>query len=67
MLTDAGMLLYRCRKIRGITQRELATRTGVSKATLSNYENGRFEPKWAYMMWCLDAMGFELELKEKKK
>ena len=66
MLTDAGLLLYQCRKIRGLTQAELARRAGISKATLCNYECGRYEPRWMLVVWCLEAMGFELELKEKK-
>jgi len=65
-MLSGGELIYRCRKFRGLSQRQLAKKAGISYQMICFYERGRFEPKFEAVQWCLEAMGFELELKEKK-
>ena len=58
-----GEMIRTCRKMRGITQEKLAEKVGVNKAVLSNWESGKNMPRYDAVVWCLDALGFHLELK----
>ena len=61
---NGGEMIRTCRKMRGITQEKLAEKVGVNKAVLSNWESGKNMPRYDAVVWCLDALGFHLELKE---
>lgn len=61
-MMSGGELIRQCRKFRGYTQRQLADKAGVSKATISNAECGKNEPTFFTVTCCLNAMGFSLEL-----
>lgn len=66
MNLTAGELIKHCRKFRGMTQQELADKAGISKDIVCRYERGKYEPKYQCVLWCLEACGFELEIKELK-
>jgi len=40
-------ILKGLREKRGLSQKELAELTGITQATVSRYESGKREPKWA--------------------
>lgn len=61
---NGGEMIRTCRKLRGITQEKLAEKVGINKATLCNWESGKTLPRYDVVIWCLDALGFHLELKE---
>ena len=65
-MTDAGELIKLCRKRAGLTQKELARLVGTTHTSISDYEIYNAEPKFCMVMWCLQACGFTLELKEIK-
>lgn len=64
MMMAGGELIKYCRKFRGLTQKELSAKTGVSTHLICKYERGIYEPKYQYVLWCLEACGFKLELSE---
>lgn len=65
-MRDAGELIKLCRKRAGLTQKELALRVGTTHLSISDYEKMKTEPKFCMVVWCLNACGFDLEVKEKK-
>ena len=64
-MLSAGDMIYRCRKYRGYTQRELAHRAGVSKSMVYSAENNTSAPRYDTVLKCLEACGFTLKLAEK--
>lgn len=64
MIPSAGELIWRCRKYKGITMRELAEQVGTSHKMIWCYEHGTVSPRFDMVVWCLEACGFTLELKE---
>lgn len=65
MLNDdrvAGDLIERIRGASGLTQAELARRTGMQSSVLSAYEHGRRQPSAAALARIARAAGLELEL-----
>jgi transcriptional regulator with XRE-family HTH domain len=57
---DAGTMLQAARKRAGLTQGELAGRTGTSQATVSAYESGSKQPSVATFSRLLAATGSRL-------
>lgn len=49
--------IHRLRKERGMTQEELAKLVGVSKSTISNYENDMTRPACSKLSKIADALG----------
>lgn len=49
------------RQIAKLTQKELATRIGVSAGTLSDYENGNHDPKSDYLSKIADECGVTVD------
>ena len=66
-MLNAGELIKYCRKFRGMSQLKLEEQSGVYAANICRYELGQIEPKFSTLQYCLEAMGFELVLKEKKR
>ena len=60
--TVAGSLILLARLKSGLTQRQLASRLGVSQPTVAAYESGRRQPTLPILMRMLSAAGFDLEL-----
>jgi transcriptional regulator with XRE-family HTH domain len=58
----AGDLIGKIRGISGLTQAELARRTGMQSSVLSAYEHGRRQPSAAALARIARAAGLELEL-----
>jgi transcriptional regulator with XRE-family HTH domain len=56
-------LLLRARRDTGLTQAQLARRSGVSQSVLSAYERGRRQPSAAALVRILEAAGFSLQLR----
>jgi transcriptional regulator with XRE-family HTH domain len=59
---DAGNLLAWARRRSGLSQDELAKRSGTSRPTLSAYEHGRKSPSLATAERIVEAAGFTLDL-----
>lgn len=55
---DIGALLRRARSQRGLTQRDLASLTGVAQTTIARIESGRHQPTVATLSRLLDGAGF---------
>jgi transcriptional regulator with XRE-family HTH domain len=58
----AGTIIERARRGSGLSQRELARRSGTSQPTLSNYEHGTKSPTLAVAERIVNSSGFELDL-----
>lgn len=62
--TPAARLIRRAREIAGITQTEMARRSGIAAPTISAYEAGRRDPTVTSLLRLLDAVGLDLSLQE---
>jgi transcriptional regulator with XRE-family HTH domain len=58
----AGELIGEIRGRSGLTQAELARRTGIQRSVLSAYEHGRRQPAVAALVRIASAAGLELRL-----
>lgn len=58
----AGELVGRIRRESGLTQAELARRTGMQASVLSAYEHGRRQPSVAALARIAAAAGLQLDL-----
>jgi transcriptional regulator with XRE-family HTH domain len=56
-----GGRLKELRSRAGLTQPQLAERAGVSKATVADLEQGRYEPSWPMVLALAGALGVPLE------
>lgn len=52
--------LIETRKARGVTQTEIATRTGMSKAAICEMEHGYHEPRMRTFIGYAEALGFDV-------
>lgn len=50
----------------GLSQQELSYLTRVSNHNICLYETGKAEPRFDVMCKLIKAMGYEIEIKEKK-
>lgn len=55
---DIGALLRRARSQRGLTQRDLASLTGIAQTTIARIESGRHMPTMATLTRLLEGAGF---------
>src|SRR4051812_15547918 len=60
---DRAYLIEHARRSRGLTQVELAVRSGTSQAALSAYERGLKSPTLKVASRILEATGHELNLR----
>lgn len=60
-----GQVLRDARRRAGISQTQLAIRTGIAAPAISRIENGHESPSFERLTSCLEALGFEpgLELR----
>lgn len=58
--SDISELLVSIRKEIGISQRQLAEKTGVPQANISKIENGRYLPSLAILKRLADGLGRRL-------
>lgn len=63
----AGMIIRRARELSGLTQAELARRSGIAAPTISAYESGRRDPSVTNLLRLLDAAGLDLALQESER
>lgn len=61
--TLAGSLLADARRRAGLTQVQLAERSGVVRPLISQYENGRKDPSVSMLAKLVDACGMELRMR----
>lgn len=54
-----GSILRDARRLAGVTQDELAIRSGVAAPSISRIENGRESPSFERFAVCMQALGFE--------
>lgn len=58
--------LRRRREALGMSQDDLAEKTGASRSTVSKIENGEWNFGFAFLTAFLEALDLEIEMKEKK-
>jgi transcriptional regulator with XRE-family HTH domain len=58
----AGKMIERVRRTSGLSQAELARRTGIHSSVLSAYEHGRRQPSVTALARIAAAGGLELQL-----
>ncbi len=58
----AGDLIARIRRVSGLSQAEIARRSGLQSSVLSAYEHGRRQPSVAALARIARAAGLELEI-----
>lgn len=61
-----GCVLRDARRRVGVTQRQLAIRTGIAAPSLSRIENGHESPSYERFVACMEALGYDasIELRE---
>lgn len=52
-----GARLKRIRESRGLSQSQLADKTGINRRTIRNYEQNLREPKLSTIEWLCGALG----------
>lgn len=57
-----GQIIEQARKEAGMTQTELAEKTGTNKSYISRVESGKTEPKVSTFYRIVSAMGLTVEL-----
>lgn len=57
-----GQVLRDARRRGGISQKQLAIRTGIAAPAISRIENGHESPSFERFATCLEALGFEPSL-----
>ena len=62
---DAARMLNMARRRAGLSQRELARRTGAAQPTISRIERGLMSPTVATLEPLIKACGMELEIIER--
>lgn len=63
-MASAAQLLSTARRRRGLSQRELARRSGVAQPLISAIETGRRQPGADLLLGLLRATGYDLELRD---
>lgn len=66
-MIDVPNIIRECRRFRHLTQKQLADRSGVSRQTIWNVERDNNNTMLFTFEKLLEAMGFELVIREKRK
>ena len=66
-MKEFGSIIKERRKSLSITQRELATLSGVSINTLTKIERGEANPSLKVITNILDTLGLQMDIKIKSK
>ena len=64
-MKEIGHLIRNKRKDLGLTQRQVAEKTGCTYATISSLEQGRHVSTF-YLMTVLEILGLEIVVKDKE-
>lgn len=59
---EAKDLIKYCREQTGMSLGTLAEKSGFRRDQINRWENGYNEPRFAFVVWLLQAMGFGLKL-----
>ncbi len=59
-------VLREARERAGLTQTELAERSGVAQSTISAYESGKRDPGWRLLSKLVQAAGYEVVLQSRR-
>ncbi len=65
--SGAGVLLREARRRAGLSQAELASRAGVAQSVISVYESGRRQPALPTLAALVEATGFDLDLRLRRR
>ncbi|MGI5947305.1 MAG: helix-turn-helix domain-containing protein [Lachnospiraceae bacterium] len=57
----------RCRKLQGITQAELAKRTGIPRTNITRFESGNYNPSLEMLVRIAAALGMTLQVQLMEK
>lgn len=60
-----GAMVYNFRKEQGLTQAELASKAGVSRKWLVEFERGKPEAQLWMVIDVLNALGYDLEIEKR--
>ena len=61
-VVSGGQFVREARRRAGLTQRQLATRAGVSQAAVARIESGEVDPSWRRVVELVRACGFDLDV-----
>lgn len=56
-----------CRKTQGITQAELARRTGIPRSNITRFESGNYNPSLELLVRIAAALGMSLQMQLTEK
>ena len=62
---DAAAMVRMARRRAGLSQRELARRSGVTQATISRIESGKMSPTFDSLNALVEACGMQLEIQDR--
>ncbi len=63
---DAAAMVRMARRRAGLSQRELARRSGVTQATISRIESGKMSPTFDSLSALVEACGMQLEIQDRR-
>ncbi|MDR2776281.1 MAG: helix-turn-helix domain-containing protein [Tannerella sp.] len=66
-MNNLGNIIRKRRKTLSITQRDVATLSGIGVNTLTKIERGEVNISFKAIMSVLDALGLDMEIKLKNK
>ena len=61
-MADVGKMIALIRKDRGLSQQQLATRVGITKQAVSNYERGEREPDYVTLEAIADVLNVPMSV-----
>ena len=61
-----GNMIWATRKARGMTQEELARRSGISRPNIARFESGNYNPSLEMMVRIAAALGMRLQISLEK-
>lgn len=66
-LDRVGPMLQTKRKMRGLSLRQIEIRTGIKNTSVNNIELNKNGARLSSLVLIADALGLEIEIREKKK